>query len=128
MKPLGSPATIKLVATDPLPIVGVTINGTRQVNFFIDTGAPNIIVSLQLAQELGKSVTDAGQGTFGGGRRANVSGTVVPSLPLARLRCRMCLRESLRPAACCRGRHSDRWNHRHGFPQAFPLDHRLLPR
>lgn len=80
MKPLGSPTTIKFVATDPLPLLGVTINGTRQAIFFIDTGAPNIIVSPQLAQELGMPVTAAGQGTFAGGRRANVSRTIVPSL------------------------------------------------
>ena len=80
MKPLRSPARIKFVATDPLPILSVTINGTRQANFFIDTGAPNIIISPQLAQELGMPVSEAGQGTFAGGRRANVGRTVVPAL------------------------------------------------
>jgi len=80
MQPLRSPARIKFVATDPLPILSVTLNGKRQANFFIDTGAPNIIISPQLAQELGMSVTDAGQGTFAGGRQAKVSRTIVPSL------------------------------------------------
>jgi hypothetical protein len=80
MKPIRSPVRIKFIATDPLPLLSVTINGTRQATFFIDSGAPNIIISPQLAEELGMPLSDAGQGTFGGGLRANVRRTVVPSL------------------------------------------------
>ena len=57
---------IPCAATDPLPVVQVTIGG-RQAWFLIDTGAPDIMVSPDLAKELGLPLQDAGQGTFAGG-------------------------------------------------------------
>src|SRR5262249_16274740 len=38
--PAGGPVTLPFVVTDPLPIVRAKVNGGEEVNFVIDTGAP----------------------------------------------------------------------------------------
>jgi tetratricopeptide (TPR) repeat protein len=76
-----SPAIIKFVRTDPLPVVSLTI-GSKTVNFLIDTGGPNLTLSPALAQELGLPLENAGQGTFAGGLQAQVRRTVVPKLQI----------------------------------------------
>jgi hypothetical protein len=75
-------AAIAFVATDPLPLVEVTLGASRTALFLIDTGAPDIVVSPDLAQELGLPLSDAGQGVFAGGRRATVQRTTIPELSL----------------------------------------------
>lgn len=76
-----APAVIKFLRTDPLPVVSVTI-GSKTVNFLIDTGAPNVIISPELAQELGLTLEDAGQGVFAGGLQAQVRRTLVPKMQI----------------------------------------------
>jgi predicted aspartyl protease len=72
---------IPFAATDPLPVVQVTVGG-RQVWFLIDTGAPDIMVSADLAQALGLQTQAAGEGVFAGGVRAPVQRTLVPELEI----------------------------------------------
>jgi tetratricopeptide (TPR) repeat protein len=76
-----SPAIVKFVRTDPLPVVTVTL-GTKTVNFLIDTGAPNIVISPKLAQDLGLTLEDAGQGVFAGGKQAPVRRTMLPKMQI----------------------------------------------
>jgi predicted aspartyl protease len=76
---------IPFAATDPLPVVQVKIGG-RPAWFLIDTGAPDIMVSPDLAKELGLPLRDAGQGVFAGGQQAAVQRTVVPELELGGLK------------------------------------------
>jgi tetratricopeptide (TPR) repeat protein len=72
---------IPFVATDPLPVVSVMVGG-RQANFLIDTGAPSIMVSADLAQALGLQMQSTTEGVFAGGARAPVQHTVVPEFEI----------------------------------------------
>ena len=72
---------IPFVVTDPLPIVQVTVGG-RQAYFLIDTGAPDIMLDADLANELGVQVHSAGEGVFLGGRRAPVQEGILPELQI----------------------------------------------
>ncbi len=83
----GSPpqTVIPFVATDPLPVVQVSIGG-RQAYFLIDTGAPDLILAPDLVKELGLQTQAAGEGVFAGGRRAPVERTVIPEIQLGALR------------------------------------------
>jgi len=78
---MPSEAVIPFAATDPLPVVQVTVGG-RQAWFLIDTGGPDIIVFPELAKALGLAVQDAGQGVFAGGVRAAVQRTLVPEFQI----------------------------------------------
>jgi hypothetical protein len=82
---LSSEAVVPFVATDPLPVVQVTIGG-RQAYFLIDTGAPDIMVAPDLAKEMGLQTQSAGEGVFAGGVRANVERTIVPELQIGAIR------------------------------------------
>jgi predicted aspartyl protease len=85
---LSAPAgetTIPFVATDPLPVVQVTVGG-HQANFLIDTGAPDIMISADLMQALGLQPQAAGEGVFAGGVRAAVQRTLVPELEIGGIR------------------------------------------
>jgi len=77
--------SIPFVITDPLPVVRVTIGG-REVNFLIDTGAPDIMVKRPIAEALGLTITAAGEGVFAGGRRAPVERALVPELQIGTIR------------------------------------------
>lgn len=79
--------TVQFVATDPLPTMRVTIGG-REATFLLDTGAPDIMLKQSFAEELGLPLTDAGVGTFAGGRQAKVQRTVVPELEIGGLKLR----------------------------------------
>jgi hypothetical protein len=72
---------IPFVATDPLPVVEVKVGG-RQVFFLIDTGAPDIMVSADLAQTLGLKAQSTTEGVFAGGVRAPVQHMVVPEFEI----------------------------------------------
>lgn len=76
---------IPFVVTDPLPVVRVIVGG-RPVNFLIDTGGPDIVVSPDLVQALGLQVQEAGQGIFAGGQRAAVQRTLVPEFQIGRVK------------------------------------------
>ena len=75
-------ATIPFLVTDPLPIVKVRINGQRDANFLIDTGAPGVVLDPEVAKALHLDVKSAGQGTFAGGEHAGVSKSSIDSIAL----------------------------------------------
>ena len=79
--PHQGPSLVKFVQTDPLPLIAVRVNG-HDAHFLIDTGAPNIVLDAQFAQSLGIALTDAGQGTFAGGKRAATMKAIVDRLEL----------------------------------------------
>jgi predicted aspartyl protease len=78
---LTGETVIPFAATDPLPVVQVTIGG-RQAWFIIDTGGPDIMVGAELAQALGLQTVAAGEGVFAGGVRAPVQRTLIPELQI----------------------------------------------
>lgn len=80
----AAPVAVPFVMTDPLPVVRVAING-RPATFLIDTGAPNIMLRRDLAEELGLVLTGTGSGTFAGGKQARVDDTVVQAVTLGDL-------------------------------------------
>jgi tetratricopeptide (TPR) repeat protein len=77
--------TIPFVVTDPLPLVRVRLNGHDAI-FFIDTGAPDIMIDPGLANELHLTTKAAGNGVFAGGKQAELHTTVVPKFELGGLR------------------------------------------
>jgi aspartyl protease/tetratricopeptide repeat protein len=81
----ATPLTIPFVVTDPLPLLRVRIGG-RDALFFIDTGAPNIMLDPALASELHLTVKDLGSGVFAGGKHATVRTTTVAQFELGGLR------------------------------------------
>lgn len=63
-------AVIPFIATDPLPLMQITING-HKANVMLDTGAPDITIDPDFARENGIAVHDTGDvGTFAGGKQA----------------------------------------------------------
>ena len=79
----GQEAVVPFLWTDPLPAVRVRLNASQDATFLIDTGAPGIILSAQLAKRLGVQLTAAGEGTFAGGKHAAIERAVVDSIALA---------------------------------------------
>lgn len=79
----GLPAEVAIpfVQTDPLPVVQVMVGG-RRAYFAIDTGAPDIIISAELANVLGVQAHAAGEGAFLGGRHAPVQRGLLPELQI----------------------------------------------
>ena len=72
--------TIRLVSTDPIPIVQITVNG-KKANFFVDTGAASVVLAASFAKSLGldKRTSIAIQRlTIGPITVANISADVVP--------------------------------------------------
>jgi hypothetical protein len=65
-------ATIPFLATDPLPLVKVRVQGHDAV-FVVDTGGPDLVLDKDFAAEIGLAVTMGGPGTFAGGRQAMVA-------------------------------------------------------
>ena len=61
---------LKLVMTDPLPVVQVRVNKSDLVNFFIDTGGAEVIVDTEFTKEIGATQFGAEMGTFAGGKKA----------------------------------------------------------
>ena len=61
---------LKLIVTDPLPVVRVQVNNSESVNFFIDTGGAEVIVDTELAKEVGVVQFGSAIGTFAGGKQA----------------------------------------------------------
>jgi hypothetical protein len=61
---------LKLVMTDPLPVLQVRVNKGEPVNFFIDTGGAEVIVDSEFAKELNIAQFGSVTGTFAGGKQA----------------------------------------------------------
>jgi len=68
----GPETRLKLLRTDPLPLVSVRVNGGDEVTFFIDTGGSEVALDSAFAKELGVQQFGAVQGTFSGGQTAEV--------------------------------------------------------
>ena len=68
----GQSTRLKLLRTDPLPLVSVRVNGSEEVTFFIDTGASEVTLDTEFARELGVPQFGSVQGTFSGGQNAEV--------------------------------------------------------
>jgi len=78
----GEETVVKWVASDPLPLVQVRINGGKQVTFFIDTGASVVTLDTDFAKELGITRFGSVEGTFAGGQKAAVENGKIDSLTL----------------------------------------------
>jgi RNA polymerase sigma factor (sigma-70 family) len=74
--------SLQFVTTDPLPLVRVRINGGKEVNFLLDTGAGELSLDADFAREVGIKSLGAEQGTFAGGRTAAVHHGRIDSLTL----------------------------------------------
>jgi predicted aspartyl protease len=77
---LASGVEIPFVASEPLPVVRLRVNGKRDANFLIDTGAPGVVIDERMAKTLGLNVETSGTGVFAGGVRAGSHETSVGSL------------------------------------------------
>ena len=73
---------LKFVMTDPLPVVQVLVNEGEPVNFFIDTGAAEVIIDTEFAKELKIAQFGSMTGTFAGGKQAALQHGRVDSLTL----------------------------------------------
>lgn len=62
---------VKFLMTDPLPVIEVRVNRGPAVNFFLDTGASEIIIDPELAKEVRATLFESEKGTFAGGQQAN---------------------------------------------------------
>jgi predicted aspartyl protease len=78
----GDKTMVKFVMTDPLPVVKVRVNGGKEVNFFLDTGASEVILDNEFARELGIEQFGSEEGTFAGGKKAAVHHGRIDSLTL----------------------------------------------
>jgi predicted aspartyl protease len=76
----GETTRLKLLRSDPLPLVSVRVNGGDEVTFFIDTGGSEIALDKDFAKELGIPQFGAVQGTFSGGQHAEVEQGRIDSL------------------------------------------------
>jgi hypothetical protein len=63
-------------------MVRVRVNGGHEVNFFIDTGAAEVILDTEFAKEVGATVFGSATGTFVGDRQAPIQFGRIDSLTL----------------------------------------------
>jgi hypothetical protein len=82
----GSEAAVPFVTTDPLPVLAVRVNDKLNGLFFIDTGAPDIVLDPDFASELGIAATPGEVGVFAGGKRAAVDHAKIDSIVLGNAR------------------------------------------
>lgn len=76
----GQNTRVKLLRTDPLPLVSVRVNGSDEVTFFIDTGGSEVVLDSDFGKELGIPLFGAVQGTFSGGQTTEVQHGRIESL------------------------------------------------
>ena len=60
---------VPFTQTDPLPLLGITVNG-KPVTVLLDTGGADLILDPETAAALGAQTFGSIEGTFGGGRKA----------------------------------------------------------
>jgi len=77
---------VKLVATDPLPLIAARVNGSAPVNFLIDTGASEVILDRDFAREVGATEFGASLGTFAADQKAEVIQAAVDSIVIGECR------------------------------------------
>jgi hypothetical protein len=78
----GQSTRLKLLRTDPLPLLSVRVNGGDEVTFFIDTGGSEVALDTEFARELGVPQFGAVQGTFSGDQHAEVQQGRIATLTL----------------------------------------------
>lgn len=78
----GPSTRVTLLATDPLPLLRVRVNGGDEVTFFIDTGASEIILDSAFAKELGLPSFGSIKGTFSGGQTSDLQQSRIESLAI----------------------------------------------
>lgn len=74
--------SVKFVVTNPLPVVQVRVNGSEEVNFFIDTGAPEVVLDPEFAKQVGAKLFGSEKGQFAGGKEAAYEHGRIDSLVL----------------------------------------------
>jgi hypothetical protein len=57
---------IEFVTTDPLPVIEVSVNGSKPLLFFIDTGGAEIVLDAALAKEVGAEISGTMTGESAG--------------------------------------------------------------
>jgi Aspartyl protease len=78
----GESTRVKFVKSEPLPLIQVRINGGPEKIFFIDTGGSDLLLDSEFAKELGVKPLGSVQGTFSGGRHAQLQNGRIDSLAL----------------------------------------------
>lgn len=78
----GEITRLKFIKSDPLPVVNVRVNDSKEVTFFVDTGGSELLLDADFAKELGVKTLGSVQGTFSGGQHAPVLNGRVDSLTL----------------------------------------------
>lgn len=81
----NSEYSIDVVAIDPLPVIKVQINNQKPVNLLIDTGAAEIILDSEYANELDLPIFGDRVGTFAGGSQATTSLSKIESITIGDL-------------------------------------------
>ncbi len=81
-----SPARVKFIHTDPLPLVPAKVNDGEEVNFLVDTGGSEVIIDPELAEKVGVKKFGQEDRTFGGGKQAPVEFGHINSLTLGGLK------------------------------------------
>ncbi len=84
--------SIKFVVTDPLPVVMVSINGAKPEEFFLDTGAAEIVLDKKYAAEIGAKITGSMSSQYAGNKKSDtglgmintmvIGGITVKNLPV----------------------------------------------
>ncbi|MCU0425654.1 MAG: aspartyl protease family protein [Candidatus Kapabacteria bacterium] len=63
---------IKFVQTDPLPVVSMSVNGSAEALFILDTGGSALILDPDFAAKIGATEFGEESGTFAGGKKTPV--------------------------------------------------------
>jgi hypothetical protein len=79
---LGVENRIRLIRTDPLPVVAVRLNAGDVMYFLVDTGGPEVLLDPSLADKLDLPQLGNTEGTFAGGAHESVGHSVLPSLAI----------------------------------------------
>ncbi len=77
---------VKMEQVDPLPIVKVKINGHKEVNFLVDTGAAEIMIDADFAKEINLKSFGEKTGVFAGGQKATTYLSKIESISLGDLK------------------------------------------
>lgn len=73
---------VKFVRTDPLPVIRVAVNDGDEVFFIIDTGASEVYLDPDFADQVGAVRFGSTTGSFAGGKTASVGHARIDSLRL----------------------------------------------
>jgi predicted aspartyl protease len=78
-------AHLKFIQLDPLPLVNVSVNGSDQVCFLIDTGGAEVVLDTEFAKRIGAAQFGNETGIFAGGKTSNYQLGRVDSIRLGNL-------------------------------------------